>query len=251
MEDEPKRAALLIADISGYTRYMTSSRVSLAHAQLVITELMKSVISEIKIPLRIIEVEGDGIFFYGIEEPGVCAWDQVVSTIGERVLDFFNAFYRRLDEIKQSNMCPCRACGGISDLKLKIIAHVGDVLFYTIEKFSKLGGPDVILVHRLLKNTIEAKEYLVMTDSAFREMSRTRLFEVEERVERYDDLGKIRLHVHYPRLGEAAGAAKPQGEVPLWKKLGRTMKLAARGMLIASGLTKQPRFHNLPRMDEK
>ena len=58
MENTPQRVFLLIADISGYTKYMTRKRKSLAHAQAIITELIESIITEIRIPLHIIEVEG-------------------------------------------------------------------------------------------------------------------------------------------------------------------------------------------------
>ena len=54
---------LLIADISGYTDFMLSNKVSLAHSQDIITKLMKVIIKEVKIPLKISKFEGDAIFF--------------------------------------------------------------------------------------------------------------------------------------------------------------------------------------------
>ncbi len=55
MENQQKDVVMLIADISGYTKFMTRNRKSLAHAQVIITELMTSLIDEIQIPLRILE----------------------------------------------------------------------------------------------------------------------------------------------------------------------------------------------------
>ena len=43
--------------------------------------------------------------------------------------------------------------------------HVGQAAFRTTRQFTELGGEDAILIHRLLKNTISAKEYLVLTDA--------------------------------------------------------------------------------------
>ena len=60
-EDQEYNVIFFIADISGYTKFMTSKRKYLAHAQVIITELMKSIIAEIKIPLHIAEVEGDAV----------------------------------------------------------------------------------------------------------------------------------------------------------------------------------------------
>jgi hypothetical protein len=133
VEAKPQKAFLLIADISGYTKFMTRTKMSLAHAQVIITELMKSahaqviitelmksIISEIKIPLHIVEIEGDAIFFYGVEEPGTYTWDQVVSLISEKIAVFFRTFYSRLNDLKQSNMCHCNSCDGVGDCFTKL-----------------------------------------------------------------------------------------------------------------------------------
>jgi len=96
MENKPQRTVLLIADISGYTKFMTSKRTSLTHAQAIITKLMEAIIAEIRIPLHIIEVEGDAVFFYGVSEPGTYTWEQVMSIIGDRIFVFFHAFYCKL-----------------------------------------------------------------------------------------------------------------------------------------------------------
>ncbi len=248
MENKPQRVFLLIADISGYTKFMVSRRKSLAHAQAIITELMESIITEIKIPLHIIEVEGDAVFFYGTEESGVYTWEQVVSRTSNKLFDFFQAFYHRLYHLKKSNMCHCSACDGISNLKLKIIAHIGEALFYKIDKFAKLGGPDVILLHRLLKNSIEADEYLLMTDQSFSKISQYKTFEVEGRFEDYDELGRVGLYAHYPGISEPI-PKETQGDsynVSLYRKMTQTMKIGLRGMFIMLGLMKQPKFRNLP-----
>jgi len=248
MENEPQRAFLLIADISGYTKFMTSKRKSLAHAQAIITELMNSIISEIKIPLHIVEIEGDAIYFYGVEEPGVYAWEQIVSIISKKLFEFFHVFYRKLNDLTHSVMCHCSACDGMSDLKLKIIAHIGEVLFYKIASFSKLSGPDVILLHRLLKNSIEANEYLLMTERSFFEISQYEEFEAERRVENYDDFGPVNIYVNYPNLTNLATKRVKDAypKVTFFKKLKQTMKIGINGMLIMMGLRRQPTFRNLP-----
>lgn len=248
MEDTPQKVFLLIADISGYTKFMVSKRKSLSHAQAIITELMESIIAEIRIPLHIIEVEGDGVFFYGVEEPGAYAWEEVVSGISNKIFDFFQAFYRRLNQLMQSNMCHCSACDGISHLKLKIIAHKGEALLYKIDKFAKLGGPDVILLHRLLKNSIAADEYLLMTEQSFSEIRQYRAFEVEASIEEYAELGRIQLYVHYPRLSAPTAKESEEGshKEPFYRKMKQTLKIGIRGMGFMLGINKQPTFRNLP-----
>jgi hypothetical protein len=53
-------------------------------------------------------------------------------------------------------------------LKLKFVAHVGEVATQTIKRRKKLVGMDVIYVHRLLKNPVKVPEYLLVSDDLFR-----------------------------------------------------------------------------------
>ena len=44
---------LIIADISGYTRYMAANAKTLAHSQTIITELIKTIIRTVELPLEV------------------------------------------------------------------------------------------------------------------------------------------------------------------------------------------------------
>ena len=72
---------------------------------------------------------------------------------------------RRLVEL---NMCPCDSCTQTSDLKLKFVAHVGEVATQTIKRRRKLVGMDVIFVHRLLKNPVQVPEYVLVSEDLYR-----------------------------------------------------------------------------------
>ena len=54
-----------------------------------------------------------------------------------------------------TNLCPCNGCTQADNLKLKFVAHIGEVATQTIRQRRKLVGIDVILVHRLLKNPVQ------------------------------------------------------------------------------------------------
>ena len=56
------RALLLIADIGGFTKYMTLHRIGAAHAQANIHRLLDAVIDAAP-DLELIEIEGDAAFF--------------------------------------------------------------------------------------------------------------------------------------------------------------------------------------------
>jgi hypothetical protein len=53
-----------------------------------------------------------------------------------------------------TNLCLCDGCVQANNLKLKFVAHIGEVATQTIRERRKLVGIDVIHVHRLLKNPI-------------------------------------------------------------------------------------------------
>ena len=72
---------------------------------------------------------------------------------------------RRLVEL---NICPCDSCSQTSGLKLKFVAHVGEVATQTIKRRRKLAGIDVIFVHRLLKNPVQVPEYVLLSEDLYR-----------------------------------------------------------------------------------
>lgn len=60
---------LVIADISGYTQFLTSSE--LDHANGIIGELLNAVIASIQAPLSVSSIEGDAVFMYGAMPEGI------------------------------------------------------------------------------------------------------------------------------------------------------------------------------------
>jgi uncharacterized protein YndB with AHSA1/START domain len=52
--------------------------------------------------------------------------------------------------------CQCAACRNMGKLDLKLFIHYGPYVETTIGGRTELGGSDVILIHRLMKNTIVA-----------------------------------------------------------------------------------------------
>ncbi|MGR8947742.1 MAG: DUF2652 domain-containing protein [Gammaproteobacteria bacterium] len=137
----------VIADISGYTKYLASNE--LEHAQGILGEMTSLLIEELSQPFRFIELEGDAVFVF--------APDAAVEN-AERLLDIVESCYvsfRLLREQMVNNTnCTCAACRGIQELDLKCVAHYGQYVPQQAPTGIKLLGPDIILSHRLLKNTI-------------------------------------------------------------------------------------------------
>lgn len=157
-------AFLVIVDISGYTAFITQRKVSLLHAEQIITELMESVIDRATHPLQVNKLEGDAALLYRECTPG----DRVAARdVFAQVQAFFEAFGQCLLRQRSDRAgCGCEACSGIERLALKAFVHTGEIAIKRVRQFEELAGEDVILVHRLLKNSVPSREYLLMTEAA-------------------------------------------------------------------------------------
>jgi hypothetical protein len=114
--------SLVLADISGYTRFVRMHKISLLHAEGIITELMEAVINEASEPLILNKLEGDAAFLYARGgEP------ETASMTLEQGFRFFTSFTARQQELIKAGEggCFCEACCNISSLKLKAIMHHG------------------------------------------------------------------------------------------------------------------------------
>src|SRR6185369_4555336 len=135
---------------------MKVHRINLAHAQHIVAQLLEAVIDGAGRKLKLAKLEGDAAFFYGT---GLEPKETARAFVAIR-----KAFLDRRDELAINRMCSCDGCVQAGELKLKFVAHVGEVAFQKVKKFTELAGVDVILVHRLLKNSVPISEYVLMSE---------------------------------------------------------------------------------------
>ena len=159
-----ERALLLIADIGGYTDYMRTHRMSLAHAEVNTARLLESVIDAAP-DFDLIEIEGDAAFL-SRRVDGLDG-DATVSATTQAAVEMHRAFHGERQYVA-ANLCPCDGCAQANNLKLKFVAHVGEVATQSIRKRRKLVGIDVIHVHRMLKNPVQAPEYVLLSEELYR-----------------------------------------------------------------------------------
>ncbi len=198
---QEKSVILMIVDISGYTKFMLANKTSLIHAQQIISSLMQAIIKEINLPMKIAKFEGDAIFIYALKDKNAKTWTLHKQQINQKLPFFFHRFKEKLEEMKKTINCPCGACSNVQGLKLKVIVHSGVALFYKLANFSELAGIDVIILHRLLKNSINRHEYILITEAAHLDIT----LQGEKPLrgsEYYDDVGKINAYVYLPKVLE-------------------------------------------------
>jgi len=75
----------------------------------------------------------------------------------------FKKFHAHLKVIERDSICQCGACQTASNLTLKFVVHYGPIKEITISRFTKASGLDMIVAHRLLKNSIPSSEYILIT----------------------------------------------------------------------------------------
>jgi hypothetical protein len=230
-----ERALLLIADIGGYTDYMRAHRMSLAHAEVNTARLLEAVIDAAG-DFDLVEIEGDAAFLS--READTLDGDAAVTAMTEAVGGMHRAFHRERRYVA-SNLCPCDGCVQADNLKLKFVAHVGEVATQTIRDRRKLVGIDVILVHRLLKNPVEAPEYLLFSEELYRTGGAALADPVQEVSHDLEGIGPVRTY--FVEIADVAASLPPVADPPLLRRLGRTFDVAGRGLPYMLGLRRRRR----------
>lgn len=240
------QAILLLADISGYTKFMRRHAIATSHAKQIIVRLLKSIMHASKPPLKIAELEGDAVFFYAVLPQN--EQKMTATQVKNQVLDFFATFKAEVKTLSNMKACDCDACSTVDNLKLKIVIHIGEVAFEWIDQFEKLFGLDVILVHRMLKNSVPSHEYVMMTMPSYRAFEDFHGLEPEHFKETFQDIGDVETLVFYPSpYMEALQERVQKTEPPGWfERLRWSVLMRLRTMLETKGLRKSDHvFRNL------
>jgi hypothetical protein len=230
-----ERALLLIADIGGYTDYMRAHQLSLAHAEVNTARLLEAVIDAAG-DFDLIEIEGDAAFLS--REAHALDGDATVAAMTEAVVGMHRAFHRERRYVA-SNLCPCDGCVQADNLRLKFVAHIGEVATQTIRDRRKLIGIDVILVHRLLKNSVPAPEYVLFSEDLYRTGGAALADPVHEVPQDLEGIGPVRTY--FADIADVAGSVPPLPDPPLLRRVGRTVDVVGRGLPYMVGLRRRRR----------
>ncbi len=154
---------ILIADITGYSRFLNESE--LVHAEQTLSALLELLVEQTRPPLIVSKLEGDAVFSYGLDATGLRG-----QAFVESLEACYVEFCRALDLMVLNTTCPCNACANISNLDLKFFVHYGEFVLGETAGRSELHGRDVNLLHRLLKNDVTAdtgiRAYALFTQEA-------------------------------------------------------------------------------------
>lgn len=204
---------LLLADISGYTGFMSgverehgvdfSGGIPAAYG--ILGALLDTVIEGVEPGFALVKLEGDAVF--------ASAPAGSLDGRGDRVVEIIGATYRAFVE-SRTRAIPtsdhvCTACPAVAHLDLKVVLHRGPAVRQSVGSGSDLLGPAVTVAHRLLKNTVRERighrPYLFVTDAAATGLglSRIGLGHGEE----YPDAGRIEGRIIELEAIPSAGTA--------------------------------------------
>jgi hypothetical protein len=207
---------LLLIDISGYTGFLAGVAeqhgedfsAGLAAGYRVLGELLQDLIDGLPPGFESIKVEGDAVF----GAAPASAVDGQGEAIVAHLAGLYRTFSARRDVMAVTATDDrCNACFAVTRLDLKMVLHRGLAVRQQIGGRTDLIGPQVNVVHRLLKNTVRDRignrPYILLTQAAAAGLGQPQLG-LEHR-ETYVDVGEIDVRI--VDLAESAGM-----EVPRW-----------------------------------
>jgi hypothetical protein len=184
---------LVVADITGYTAYLSESE--LEHARDSLSAILDLLLEHTTAPLVVSRLEGDAVVSYALERSFLQG-----QTIVEIIESTYVHFRRALETMVLNTTCTCNACRNIPSLDLKFFVHYGEFLTQQLGGHVELVGSDVNLLHRLAKNTIKATTgitaYTAYTEAAVEELAIEPFFAAMPlHQETYEHLGTITLRI--------------------------------------------------------
>ena len=211
MNNRTDHGFLILADVSGFTAFVTTTE--LEHGSSIIAALLDEVVEHLS-PLEIQEIEGDAVFALGGEGSPLPK-----ARLLEVLEDAFAAFKGRQRAMQADESCRCGACQQTGTLDLKMVVHHGPFLRHTVGGRNRVTGTAVILVHRLLKNGLGRKGgYALLTEPVLRSLG----IDAAEaglpaHTEHYEHLGDVRCFV---RTLNAAPLGRPYLPLPTGERVG-------------------------------
>ncbi|WBL27056.1 DUF2652 domain-containing protein [Zunongwangia sp. HGR-M22] len=167
---QPKvlKGTVIIPDISGFSRFVENT--DFETGKLIISKLLNAIIKSNTLDLKISEIEGDAVLFF--------KYGKRISA--KEILHQFclmkEGFHQEIGFLEEEFQLDI-------DLSLKLIAHYGPLAQYNIGKFEKLYGQTVVEAHHLLKNSVESKSYVLLSEELLNSEENSELKNISQFIE--------------------------------------------------------------------
>ena len=183
------QALIFIPDISGFTKFVTDCEID--HSKHIISNLINIILDSNPLELKVSEIEGDAVLFYFKGMPP--KKEEIIQQSKRMFIDF----HTNLKAMERNFFCKCGSCTTASNLTLKFIVHYGVCKEVPIHNSTKLIGSDVILAHKLLKNNIPEREYILLSEKYLKSQQSKLIIEedwvdIKSNIENFENFGEIR-----------------------------------------------------------
>jgi hypothetical protein len=176
----PSQTLLFITDISGFTKFVAGTQIDESYR--IAKEMIELIIDSNQLGMQVSEIEGDAVFFYTQDNmPSLSdLMNQIYVT---------NAKFRKFLKVNELE----------TGMGLKFFVHRGACQLMNIRGHRKLFGLDVIKIHRLLKNNIAHRDYILITNAVLQslEMEERRIVNFYSKSEflHYDSIGPMQVSI--------------------------------------------------------
>lgn len=183
-------AFFCVPDITGFTKFVASADIKFTKE--VIPALLRRLIESNILAMNVAEIEGDAIFFYKTGRlPSV-------MRVARQCQEFYTVFSEFLETLEKNHPQNHEKHLSNNQLGLKMIIHYGLISPAKIKGRTKLLGEDVIVAHKLLKNSITESSYILLSDKYLSRVQNSKGFadyfgseELTGGREQYDYIGEV------------------------------------------------------------
>lgn len=202
------RGIIWIADISGYTEFLT--RTEIEHANMVMMSFFSAMLEESPLDFKVMEVEGDALFCWIPFQENPPTLQELFGLVEHQFHRFIGVQRWFVEAFGCPKRCDCQVCQSLVNLRLKFVLHRGRVGVYRIRNFEKIAGLDVVVAHRLLKNAVPEPEYVLVTRELLSELGgEVQPAHWREGQDQYPVLGRIDYRYHPLERPEKPGLVEP------------------------------------------
>jgi hypothetical protein len=136
---KPQFGYFLLADISGFSSYLT--KVELEHAGGILQKLLEGIARKIEPVFHVQDFDIDSVFAF-VPEAGIRRFDNLYRLVEDTYVEFKG----NLTEISNHITCNCAACRDVTALDLKFIVHFGEYILSSVQEQPMLYGLDPTFV---------------------------------------------------------------------------------------------------------
>ncbi|MEZ7504791.1 DUF2652 domain-containing protein [Flavobacterium sp. Arc2] len=149
-------ALYFMPDISGFSQFVNDTEIE--HSVHIIAELLELLLDNNTLNLQLVEIEGDALFMFSTKIP---SYEELLG----QTKTMLEEFHKHTKEYDTKRICNCGSCKTTIDLDLKFLVHYGELTMIKVKNIIKPYGREVIQIHRLLKNQVPVKEYILFTEN--------------------------------------------------------------------------------------